>query len=74
MIIIYKYVYNNTCYEKCPNGTLNQANDYICKSIDNYDVNELKQIIIAEKDKKIENLQEDITNGKMDYIFSNILF
>ena len=67
----YKYVYNNTCYEKCPSGTLNQANDYICKSIDNYDVNELKQIIIAEKDKKIENLQEDITNGKMDYIFSN---
>ena len=68
---IYKYIYNNTCYEKCPNGTLNQGNDYICNPIEFYDINEIRQIIIAEKDAKIENLQENLIYGNMDYMFNN---
>ena len=29
----YKYRYNDQCYKKCPNNTLDENNDYICKEI-----------------------------------------
>ena len=35
---IYKYEYNNVCYIKCPNNTIN--NSYICEIIDNASVQE----------------------------------
>ena len=48
---IFKYNYNNICYEKCPNGT--RESNYICFDYET-----------TEEDKNIKILQEFITNNK----------
>jgi len=38
---IYKYEYNNKCYQFCPDNTMNSSNNnFICEKIDNYNENE----------------------------------
>ena len=59
---IYKYEYNDNCYEKCPNGT--NESTYICSDF------EMENEITEKKDQKINKYKEDITKGN---IIENII-
>ena len=77
---IYKYQYNNTCYIKCPKGTI--SNNYICKfyntssTLENWNIEDFfsgnyNQYFGEEQnseinDKIINSIREDILNGNID--------
>ena len=69
---IFKYDYNNTCYEKCPNETFHKDGDYLCIPLEEYNTNDLYEIKIAEKDDKIMDIQDDLQNGNLDDVITNI--
>ena len=54
---IYKYEYNNICYEKCPNGT-NESN-YICSDVI------FSEYGLSEKDEKTKMFKDYITKGNI---------
>ena len=63
---LYKYEYNNTCYEKCPNNTY-ANNEFIC--YDNKEEHETEDISI---DIEITNIKESLTKGEMKNIVNNV--
>ena len=64
----YKYEFNNTCHQECPNGTsIREDDEYICYLNEN-----INNTVVEKKDKIIENFKDDIMNGKMDEILNNI--
>ena len=58
---LYKYEYNNICYDKCPNGTITNELIFMCYNETN-----------KENDKIISNFQNQIMNGDIDNILNNI--
>ena len=57
----FKYTYNNICFERCPNNTLNGDGDYFCKDDPNKCVLTSKKIFIANEsliNNEINNLIE----------------
>ena len=63
--INYNYEYNNMCYEKCPEGTIDISNSYKCEIFRNDSNNE--QIDIIEK-QNVDIGTEIISNS---YLFNN---
>ena len=74
---VYRYEYNNTCYQECPNGTIHNDNDYICFNYQNMETTNTIDInpnlsstidILStylereEMDREIENFRELISN------------
>ena len=68
---LYKYEYNNTCYEKCPNNTFNSSIDkYFCE--DKISENTIKIINIQSKESLIGECNiKDILNNKCKLNNSN---
>ena len=70
---IYKFEYNNKCYQSCPNGTNNFNNNYLChKIVDNFvfdDINffyRLYKNSNISKDYIVKNLRNQIINNSLD--------
>jgi len=70
---IYKYDYNNTCYKKCPNGTKDIENSYICyeyyehTKIETTIINEINSSytyrIRDERDEDIEQYRNEFVSN-----------
>ena len=77
---LYKYQYKNTCYIKCPKGTI--SNNYICKfyntssTLENWNIEDFfsgnynpyfgEEQNSEINDKIINSIREDILNGNID--------
>ena len=72
---IYKYEYNYTCYQECPNGTIQNDSNYLCyeqkyeeNTIRNFIINNSTFIDISitifkdERDEKIEKFREFVSD------------
>ena len=65
---IYKYDFNNICYEECPIWTIQNETDYICYEIKNIqttiinEINKTTYKIEDERDKEIENFRGIISD------------
>ena len=64
---LYKYEYNNICYEKCPNGTnISSYNKYICEKI------QIKNVTTEIKKEVMQNCNiEDFFNAQCNIEISN---
>ena len=85
---IYKYEYNNLCYESCPTNTnISLSNKYLCqfikkecKSIDFLnnrcnltDKDDKNNINSSIKDAMVNNIINDIEKGNLDSLIDNII-
>ena len=69
---IYRYEYNNSCYQDCPNGTITDKNNYTCydfMNIETTNINEINTTVILSTnifkdkiDEKIENFRGIVSN------------
>ena len=75
---IYKYEYNNICYESCPNSTINSLNNEFlcinetCSPLDFF-LNNCKLNDKNEIDDMINNMKLAIINGDLDYLIKDII-
>ena len=71
-----RFEYNNTCLEKCPNGTIYNNITNICeeieKNIDSTILYQDKENKLSNEDELLINFQENITSRKFDDIIKNI--
>ena len=55
---IYKYEYNNNCYQSCPDGTYVNESIYICYNYENNKINIESTIFINKNEIIKENIQQ----------------
>ena len=65
---IYKYQYNGNCLKECPNGTINEINEYICKD------KNLDKCVLSENEFNYLNDNITILNIQLLYIKIQIVY
>ena len=74
---IYIFEYDNECYKSCPKGTtIFIYNTYICVNKDKLNDKDILNYIIKlnnNKDDIINNITNEITNGHLNSLISNII-
>ena len=66
--IIYRYQFNNGCYQNCPDGTNCDNNDYICHIKENVEENNIEDTEEKTEENSIENIEEKIEENSEEKI------
>ena len=67
----YKYTYNNLCYEQCPNNTIDDDGDFICKDDPSKCILTRHQIFVSNYSNINEEINSVIEKYAKEYNYTN---